>query len=46
MKDIFVEIEFINGDNKIVKRDDIITEETYLKIIEMYIKYIDATILK
>ena len=46
MKDIFVEIEFINGDNKIAKRDDIITEETYLKIIEMYIKYIDATILK
>lgn len=46
MKDIFVEIEFINGDNKIVKIDDIIIEETYLKIIEMYIKYIDATILK
>ncbi len=46
MKDVFIEIEFINIDNKIIKKQDIIINEIYLKIIEEYIKYIDGKIIK
>lgn len=46
MKDVFIEIEFINIDNKIIKKQDVIINEIYLKIIEEYIKYIDGKIIK
>ena len=46
MKDVFIEIEFINIDNKIIKKKDVIINEIYLKIIEEYIKYIDGKIIK
>ncbi len=46
MKNVFVEIEFVDNDNNIIKKDDIIIEEVYLKIIEQYVKYINATIIE
>lgn len=45
MKNISVKVEFINND-KLVKKNDILIKNTYFKIIEQYIKYIDATIIK
>ncbi|WP_317366558.1 hypothetical protein [uncultured Tyzzerella sp.] len=46
MKNIFVEIEFIDINDKVIKKEDIIIEEIYFNIINDYAKYIDAVIIK
>lgn len=46
MKNIFVEVEFIDSNDKVIKKDDIIIEEIYLNIIKDYVKYIDVVIIK
>lgn len=46
MKNIFVEVEFIDSNDKVIKKDDIIIEEIYFNIIKDYVKYIDAVIIK
>ncbi len=46
MKNIFVEVEFIDSNDKVIKKDDIIIEEIYFNIIKNYVKYIDAVIIK
>lgn len=46
MKNIFVKVEFIDSNDKVIKKDDIIIEEIYLNIIKDYVKYIDAVIIK
>lgn len=45
MKNIFVEVEFIDADENILK-NNINIEETYLKIIKQYAKYINGNIMK
>ncbi len=46
MKDIFVDVIFIDKDNNITEKDNNLIEHVYFKIIEEYVKYINATIIK
>ncbi len=46
MKNVSVKVEFINNNNKLVKKNEILIKNTYFKIMEQYVKYIDATIIK
>ncbi|WP_250278030.1 hypothetical protein [[Clostridium] colinum] len=46
MKNIFVEVAFINSDNNVVEKDYNLIEEMYYKIIEDYSKYVNGVIIK
>ena len=46
MKDVFVDVVFIDSDDNTIEKDDNLIESIYFKIIEEYTKYINAVIIK
>lgn len=46
MKEVFVEVVFIDKDDNIIEKDNYLIENIYFKIIEEYTKYINAVIIK